>query len=48
MSAKKIGALLVLERDIGINEIIDTGIRIDGLVTAPFMMNVFISQYSLA
>ena len=42
MSAKKIGALIVLEREIGINEIIDTGIRVDGLVTAPFMMNVFI------
>lgn len=47
MSAKKIGALLVLERDIGINEIIDTGIRIDGLVTAPFMMNVFIPNTPL-
>ena len=47
MSAKKIGALLVLEREIGINEIIDTGIRVDGLVTAPFMMNVFIPNTPL-
>ena len=47
MSAKKIGALIVLEREIGINEIIDTGIRVDGLVTAPFMMNVFIHNTPL-
>ena len=47
MSAKKIGALIVLEREIGINEIIDTGVRVDGLVTAPFMMNVFIPNTPL-
>ena len=47
MSAKKIGALIVLEREIGINEIIDTGIRVDGLVTAPFMVNVFIPNTPL-
>ena len=47
MSAKKIGALRVVEREIGINEIIDTGIRVDGLVTAPFMMNVFIPNTPL-
>ena len=47
MSDKKIGALIVLEREIGINEIIDTGIRVDGLVTAPFMMNVFIPNTPL-
>ena len=42
MASKKIGALLVMEREIGINEIIDTGVRIDGLVTADFLGNVFI------
>ena len=47
MSAKKIGALIVLEREIAINEIIDPGIRVDGLVTAPFMMNVFIPNTPL-
>ena len=47
MSAKKIGALIVLEREIGINEIIETGIRVDGVVTAPFMMNVFIPNTPL-
>ena len=47
MSAKKIGALIVLEREIGINELFDTGIRVDGLVTAPFMMNVFIPNTPL-
>ena len=47
MSAKKIGALIVLEREIGINEIIDTAIRADGLVTAPFTMKVFIPNTPL-
>ena len=47
MSAKKIGALLVLERNIGINDIIDTGIRIDGLITAEFLMNVYIPNTPL-
>lgn len=47
MASKKIGALLVMEREIGINEIIDTGVRIDGLVTADFLGNVFIPNTPL-
>lgn len=47
MASKKIGALLVMEREIGINEIVDTGVRIDGLVTADFLGNVFIPNTPL-
>ena len=47
MADKKIGALLVIEKNVGINEIIDTGIKIDGLITTEFLMNVFIPNTPL-
>ncbi len=42
LSATKTGALLVIERDMGLNDISATGIQIDGLITADFLLNVFI------
>ncbi len=47
MADKKIGALLAIEKNVGINEIIDTGIKIEGLVTTEFLMNVFIPNTPL-
>jgi len=47
LSTNKIGALLVIERDMGLNDISGTGIQIDGLVTADFLMNVFIPNTPL-
>lgn len=47
LSSKKIGALLVFERDMGLNDICATGIQIDGLITADFLMNVFIPNTPL-
>ena len=47
MADKKIGALLVVEKNVGLNEIIDTGIKIDALVTSDFLMNVFIPNTPL-
>lgn len=41
MSRKKIGALIVLERLIGINDIIDTGTMLDAKVSADLLMNIF-------
>jgi len=41
MSRKKIGALIVVERLIGINDIIDTGTIIDAQISADLIMNVF-------
>lgn len=47
LSTNKIGALLVVERDMGLNDISATGIQIDGLITADFLMNVFIPNTPL-
>ena len=47
MADKKIGALLVIEKNVGITEIIDTGIKIEGLITTEFLMNVFIPNTPL-
>ena len=47
MADKKIGALLVIEKNVGINEIIDTGIKIEGLITTEILMNVFIPNTPL-
>ena len=42
MSANKIGALIVFERSIGLDDRIDTGIRIEGLVSKELLGNIFI------
>ena len=43
----KIGALIVLEQETGLNDFCATGIQIDGLVTSEFLMNVFIPNTPL-
>ena len=47
LSRQKIGALIVIEREMGLNDICASGIQIDGLVTADFLMNVFIPNTPL-
>lgn len=47
LSKRKIGALLVFERETGLNDISATGVQIDALVTADFLMNVFIPNTPL-
>ncbi len=47
MVKKKIGALLVLERETGLNDIIETGILIDGVTTAELLINIFIPRSPL-
>ncbi|HBQ30438.1 MAG TPA: TIGR00159 family protein, partial [Mitsuokella multacida] len=47
MSANKTGALIVIERNMGLNDISATGIQIDGLITADFLLNVFIPNTPL-
>jgi diadenylate cyclase len=42
LAATKTGALLVIERDMGLNDVCDTGIQIEGLISAEFLLNVFI------
>ena len=47
LSKTKTGALLVFEREVGLNEIIDTGIQIDGLVSKELLGNIFIPNTPL-
>lgn len=41
LSRKKVGAIIVLERETGLNDIVETGIKIDGVVSAEFLVNIF-------
>lgn len=41
LSRKKVGALMVIERQIGINDIIETGNTIDAKISADLIMNIF-------
>jgi diadenylate cyclase len=47
LSRNRIGALIVLERQTGLNDIVETGIQIDGLVSSPFLINIFIPNTPL-
>ena len=47
LSRQKIGALVILERKTGINEIIQTGTKIDGEVTRQLLINIFIPNTPL-
>ena len=41
LSEMKRGALIVLERETGLGEYVDTGVEIDGLVSVEFLMSIF-------
>ncbi len=41
MAKNKTGALIVMQQDQSLNEISETGIRIDGIVTAALLINIF-------
>lgn len=47
LSKNKIGALIVVERETGLEEHIDTGVKVDGLVSAEFLVNIFIPRTPL-
>lgn len=47
LSRQKIGALIVLEGTTGLNDIVETGTRIDGAVTAELLINIFIPNTPL-
>ena len=47
MSKRQIGALIVIERDIGIKDIIDTGILIDADVSPQLLTNIFVPKAPL-
>ena len=47
LASTKTGALLVIERNMGLNDISATGIQIVGLITAEFLLNAFIPNTPL-
>lgn len=47
MSKRKIGALIVMERETGIYDYMETGIKIDGVVSAEFLLNIFMPNTPL-
>ncbi len=47
LSRQKIGALIVLERETGLNEVIETGTIINGLVSSDLLINIFIPNTPL-
>ena len=42
LAKNKIGALLVLERETGLGDYTETGIKVDGIVSNEFLINIFI------
>ncbi|NLZ39506.1 MAG: TIGR00159 family protein [Firmicutes bacterium] len=44
---KRVGALIVLERETGLNEIVETGIVIDGQISAELLINIFMPRSPL-
>lgn len=47
LSKNNLGALIIVEKETGINDFIETGIKIDGLVSAEFLINIFIPKSPL-
>lgn len=47
LSQNSIGALIMLERETGVNDYIETGTKIDGLVSTEFLNNIFIPKSPL-
>lgn len=47
LSRQKIGALIVIERQTGLNEMVETGTKLDSLVTSDLLINIFIPNTPL-
>lgn len=47
LARQKIGALIVIEKETGLNEVVETGNRIDGLVSSGLLINIFIPNTPL-
>ena len=47
LSRQKIGALIILERETGINDVIETGSRIEGNISSGLLINIFIPNTPL-
>lgn len=47
LSRQKIGALIILERETGLNEVVETGTKIEGNVSSSLLINIFIPNTPL-
>ncbi len=47
LSKNRIGALIVVERKTGVQDFVETGIKIDGMVSSEFLVNIFIPNTPL-
>lgn len=47
LSKDKIGALMILEKQTGLNEYIETGVKIGGYVTSELLINIFVPNTPL-
>jgi diadenylate cyclase len=47
LSQSRIGALIVIEKETGIQEYVETGVKIDGVVSSEFLINLFIPKSPL-
>ena len=47
MAKRRIGALISIERETGLNDYIETGIRLDSVVTSELLINIFIPNTPL-
>ena len=41
LSTRRHGALIVIERDTGLQEYIDTGVKLDAAISTPLLLNIF-------
>jgi len=47
LSEKRYGALIVIEREVGLQEYIDTGVRMDSLVSTELLVQIFVKDTPL-
>ncbi|MDR0434961.1 MAG: diadenylate cyclase CdaA [Gracilibacteraceae bacterium] len=47
LSQNRVGALIALERSTGLQEYVDTGVKIDGIVSSEFLVNLFVPKAPL-
>ncbi len=47
LSEEKTGALIVVEREVGINDYIDTGVKLDAMVSSELLVNLFVENTPL-
>lgn len=47
LSRQKIGGLIVIERETGLSDIVETGVKINGILTSELLINIFIPNTPL-